>query len=199
MKRKTIGILFILCSIYYIIIEFISALFFKDSLINTYLFHTISQLGIPGLNSPLHILMNSAFILLGITLLFCNFYKFKDSIIKNKLIFYILTIITSLGVIIVGLIHGGNPITSNYHSIGAIMAILGGNLLLIFISKSMNRFEIYEKNTLILGIIGLISLGILLFNTKSDYMPIFERISVYTLIIWSFLTGIYNIKLSKLN
>lgn len=198
MKRKTIGIILILGSAYYLIGEFISALFFKDTLINTYLFHTISQLGIPGSQSPLYALMNSTFILIGLILVLYNFYTFKDSIIKNKLIFYILTIITSLGVIIVGIIHTGNPITHKYHILGAIMAILGGNILLILISQSTKEFEIYEKITLTLGIIGVIIFMILLFNTTNIYMPVLERTSVYTLIIWSFISGIYNIKLSKL-
>ena len=162
-----------------------------DSLINTYMFHTISELGIPNVNSPLSWLMNSAFILIGLTLIFGNFYKFKDFIIKNKTIFYVFTLITSFGVIIVGFIHGGNPLTSGYHTLGAVMAILGGNLLLVLISRSMGEFKQYQKITLILGIIGVIVFWILFFNMENIYMPIFERLSVYTLIVWSFITGVY--------
>ena len=99
-----------------------------------------------------------------------------------------------MGVIIVGLIHGGNPLTSGYHTLGAVMAILGGNILLVLISKSMNNFDNFQKITLTLGIFGLIAFWILFFNVESVYMPIFERLSVYTLIIWSFLTGVYLIK-----
>lgn len=191
MRSKVAGIVFIIGSLYYILAEAISATFFKASLYNTYIFHTISELGIPNANSPLFWLMNSAFIIIGLTLIFGNFYKFKDYIIKNKTIFYILTVITSLGVIIVGLIHGGNPLTSGYHTLGAIMAILGGNILLILISRSMDEFGKYQKITLILGLIGFIAFWIMAFNMESIYMPVFERLSVYTMIVWSFLTGIY--------
>lgn len=194
MKSKVAGIVFIFGSLYYILAEAISATFFNDSLLNTYLFHTISELGIPNANSPLSMLMNSAFILIGLTVLFGNYYKFKDYIIKNKTIFYIFTLITAIGVIIVGLIHGGNPLTSGYHTLGAVMAILGGNVLLILISKSMDEFNAYQKTTLILGIIGLIAFGATFFLMGNIYMPVFERLSVYTLIIWSFITGIYIIK-----
>ena len=197
MKNKITSLVIIIGSLYYFIAEFISANLFKDSLLNTYTFHTISELGIPGLNSPLSWLINSAFIIICLTLIFTNFYKFKDYIIKNKIIFYILTLITSLGVIIVALIHGGNPLTANYHSLGAMMAILGGNILLITISKSLDEFNIYAKISLILGIIGLIAFWIMFFNLDSIYMPIFERLSVYTMIIWSFLTGLYIMKKSK--
>ncbi len=191
MRSKVAGIVLIIGSLYYIIAEAISATFFKASLFNTYIFHTISELGIPDVNSPLFWLMNSAFIIIGLTLLFGNFYRFKDYIIKNKAIFYILTVITSLGVIIVGLIHGGNPLTSGYHTLGAIMAILGGNILLMLVSKSMDRFGKYQKTTLIIGLIGFIAFWIMAFNMESIYMPVFERLSVYTMILWSFLTGIY--------
>lgn len=194
MKSKFAGIVFIIGSLYYMIAEYVSAFAYNDSLINTYLFHTISELGIPNINSPLFFLMNSAFIIIGLSLLFANYYKFKEFIVKNITVFYILTAITSIGVIIVALIHAGNPLTEGYHSLGAIMAILGGNILLAIISRSMDKFDIYQKITLILGIIGLIAFWVMFFNIRSVYMPIFERLSVYTLILWSFITGIYLLK-----
>ena len=194
MKSKVAGIVFIIGSLYYILAEAISATFFNSSIFNTYAFHTISELGIPNANSPLFWLMNSAFILIGLTLIFGNFYNFKDFIIKNKLIINIFILITGFGVIIVGLIHGGNPLTSGYHTLGAVMAILGGNILLILISRSMDDFGAYQKISLILGVIGLIVFWVMFFNIQSVFMPVFERLSVYTLILWSFLTGIYLIK-----
>ncbi|WP_405304848.1 DUF998 domain-containing protein [Methanobrevibacter sp.] len=191
MRNKVAGFILIAGSLYYLLAEAISATFFKYSLLNTYIFHTISELGIPNGNSPLFWLMNSGFILIGITLLFCFFYKFKDYIVKNKFILYILAVIASLGVIIVGLIHGGNPLTSGYHTLGAVMAILGGNILLVLISRSMAKFEKYQIITLILGIIGLIAFWVMFFNMGNIYMPVFERLSVYTLVLWCFLTGIF--------
>lgn len=191
MKRKVAGIVFLIGSLYYIIAEAISATYFNASIFNTYIFHTISELGIPNGNSSLFFLMNSAFILIGLTLLFGSFYKFKDYLVKNRKLCYAFTVITALGVIIVGLIHGGNPLTSGYHTLGAVMAILGGNILLVLVSRSMDEFGWYQKSTLILGIIGLIAFWIMFFSMTSIYMPVYERLSVYTLIIWSFLTGIY--------
>ena len=77
MKSKIAGIIFIAGNLYYFIAEAISAIFFNDSLINTYTIHTISELGIPNINSPMFWLMNSAFIIMGLTLLFSNFYKVR--------------------------------------------------------------------------------------------------------------------------
>ena len=194
MKSKVAGIVFIIGSLYYMVAEAITAFTFNETLFNTYIFHTISELGIPNINSPLSFLMNSAFIIIGLSLLFGNLYKFKDFIIKNKMAFYILTLISSIGVIIVALIHAGNPLTDGYHSLGAVMAILGGNVLLVIISRSMEEFEIYQKITLILGIIGLIAFWIMFFNMESIYMPVFERLAVYPLIIWHLMTGVYLLK-----
>ena len=191
MKTKAIGFILIIASLYYLVSEAISAIFFRNSLINTYIFHTISELGIPGNMSPLFWLMNSAFILIGLALILGSFSKFKEFIIKNRCIYYILVLITAFGVIIVGLIHDGNPLTASYHSLGAVMAILGGNILLILISRSMDEFINYQKATFILGLIGLIAFWIMFFNMDSVYMPVFERLSVYTLIIWNLLAGFY--------
>ena len=194
MRSKVAGIAFVLGSLYYLIAEAISAAFFKASLLDTYVLHTISELGIPNANSPLSLLMNSGFIIIGLTLIFGYFCKFKDYVIKNKMICSILTLVTAFGVIIVGLIHGGNPLTSGYHTLGAVMAILGGNLLLMIVSRSMDEFGNYQKITLVLGAIGFIAFWILFFNMENVFMPVFERLSVYTLIAWSFLTGIYLIR-----
>ena len=191
MKSKVAGIVFLVGSLYYLLAEAISATYFNASIFNTYIFHTISELGIPNGNSPLFWLMNSAFILVGLTLIFGSFYNFKDYIIKNKIVFYIFSLITGLGVIIVGLIHGGNPLTSGYHTLGAVMAILGGNIMLVLVSRSMDEFGRFQKATLLLGIIGLVAFWAMFFNMGNAYMPVLERLSVYTLIIWSFLTGVY--------
>ena len=191
MKSKVAGIALIIGSLYYVVAEAVCATFFNASFSNAYVFHTISELGIPNLNSPLFWLMNSAFILVGLALIFGYFYRFKDFIVKNKAIISIFTLITGLGVIIVGMIHGGNPLTSGYHTLGAVMAILGGNVLLILISRSMADFGTYQKITFSLGLFGLIIFWIMFFNMESSYMPVFERLSVYTMIVWSFLTGAY--------
>ena len=191
MKRKVAGFVFIIGSLYYIIAEAISATFFNASLFNTYVFHTISELGIPNGNSPLFWLMNSAFVSIGLAVIFGNFYSFKDYLVKNRIVVLILTLVTGFGVIIVGLVHGGNPLTSGYHTLGAVMAILGGNALIVIISRSMQEFSDYQKATLVLGIIGLAAFWVMFFSLGNIFMPVYERLSVYTLIVWIFLTGVY--------
>ena len=48
MKFKVAGIVFLVGSLYYIFAEAISATFFNASIINTYIIHPISELGIPN-------------------------------------------------------------------------------------------------------------------------------------------------------
>ena len=191
MKAKISEIILLTASVFYVIAEIVCAILFNDTLTNTYLIHTISELGIPNVNSPASLLMNSAFVFMGLALAYTNFSIFKEYITKNSLLFYVLTLVTSVGVIIVGLVHGGNPLTSGYHTLGAVMAILGGNILLILISKSMKSFGNYQKITCFLGIIGLAAFWLMFFNMDHVYMPVLERFSVYTLIVWSFMTGVY--------
>ena len=69
------------------------------------------------------------------------------------------------------------------------------HILLVLIARSMDEFESYQKITLALGIIGLIAFWIMFFNVESIYMPILERLSVYTLILWSFITGVFLVKI----
>ena len=138
--------------------------------------------------------MNSAFILIGLTLMFTMFYKFRYFIVKHNVAIYLFTLITAFGVIIVGLINGGNPLTSGYHTLGAVMAILGGNTLLILISRSMAEFGNFQKITLVLGVFGMIGFWIMFFDLNNIYMPVFERLSVYTLVLWNFLAGVYILK-----
>ena len=53
MKSKVAGIALIIGSLYYVVAEAVCATFFNASFSNAYVFHTISELGIPNLNSPL--------------------------------------------------------------------------------------------------------------------------------------------------
>ena len=88
MKSKQAGYILVIASLYYIAGEATAAVCFNSTFLNTYLFHTISELGIPNANSPLSVLMNIAFVFIGLALIFVDFTKFKDFIIKNKTIFF---------------------------------------------------------------------------------------------------------------
>ena len=62
----------------------------------------------------------------------------------------------------------------------------------------INTNKIHRNTSLILGIIGTISFIILTYSLINKdmiiYMGLFERISIYTLIIWNIITGTYLLK-----
>lgn len=208
MKDKFTSISFLIVGVYYIIAEFIAVLKTNVPFIEAYSIHTISELGVPigdiykgvaSSYSPLFFFMNLAFILLGIILFIGYNLSLKKHINKNKLISHLLIILTCIGAIFVGIFHADNPLFNDYHILGAVLSILCGNIFLIFISKFSSFNENYKKISKYLGIIGLISACIMLILKLiilSNCNPVFERISVYTLIIWLIVTGIY-LKIKK--
>lgn len=204
--KKLSSIILILAPIYFILVEFISILYSNVSVINAYAFHTISELGVPigtiykgmvSSYSPMFMLMNSAFIIVGLTLIICTFFILQRHVSKNRVIVTLFGLIASIGVILVGIFHATDGLLGVFHIIGALMIILGGNLLLILVSKYVNLNDAYEKISKYLGIFGLISIVIMLifrFTYLHDYQAIFERCAVYPLVLWSFITGFYSLK-----
>ena len=55
----------------------------------------------------------------------------------------------------------------------------------------MNEFANFQKITLTLALIGLAAFWIMFFSMDNVYMPVLERLSVYTLVVWSFIAGVY--------
>lgn len=204
--EKISSVILILGPIYFIIVEFISILYSNVNVINAYAFHTISELGVPigsiykgmiSTYSPMFMIMNSAFIIVGLTLIIGISFSLQKYISKNNFLVDLFAIIASIGVILVGIFHATDGLLGVFHLIAALMIILGGNLLLIFVSKYVNLNDNYEKISKYLGIFGLIAIVIMLifrFSYLQDYQAIFERCAVYPLVLWSFITGFYSFR-----
>ena len=62
------------------------------------------------------------------------------------------------------------------------------------LSAIKSSFANFQKITLTLALIGLAAFWIMFFNIGNVYMPVLERLSVYTLVVWSFIAGVYIIK-----
>ena len=195
---KIAGILYIIAPVIFILSEFICAVYTKVSLIETYALHTISELGVPyQINhfTPVYDLMNYAFIAVGILLLIGSILAISKMIEKHKILYYLFVLSTSIGMIIIAFYHAGHP----YHAIGALMALVGGSLMLITVSKSINTSKNYRMITLILGFIGVIFAFLMIYFISIPELYIFkaipERICVYSLLIWSFMSGLYLINI----
>ncbi len=188
---------FIIAGIYFLLAELASAVSTGLPLFEVYTQNTISALGVPGYISPIDGLMNSGFIVLGVLLIIGFHMGLSSRIKKWKAIEYALTFVTALGLFIIAAIHAGNPI----HQIGALMAIVGGGVLLMTAAFALDTSKSYKIASFSLGLIAILFLVVMIimiiFMGNPDLEIIEavpERISVYALILWSFLTGVYLIK-----
>ena len=185
---------FIIAGIYFLLAEFVSAVYTGLPLFEVYTQNTISALGGPGYISPIDWLMNSGFIVLGVLLIIGFHMGLSSRIKKWKAIEYALTFVTALGLFIIAAIHAGNPI----HQIGALMAIVGGGVLLMTAAFALDTSKSYKIASFSLGLIAIVFLIVMIIFMGNPQLEIIEaipeRISVYALILWSFLTGVYLIK-----
>ena len=105
-----------------------------------------------------------------------------------------MTFVTALGLFIIAAIHAGNPI----HQIGALMAIVGGGVLLMTAAFALDTSKSYKIASFSLGLIAILFLIVMIIFMGNPDLEIIEavpeRISVYALILWSVLTGVYLIK-----
>ena len=185
---------FIIAGIYFLLAEFVSAVYTGLPLFEVYTQNTISALGVPGYISPIDWLMNSGFVVLGVLLIIGFHMGLSSRIKKWKAIEYALTFVTALGLFIIAAIHAGNPI----HQIGALMAIVGGGVLLMTAAFALDTSKSYKIASFSLGLIAILFLIVMIIFMGNPRLEIIEavpeRISVYALILWSFLTGVYLIK-----
>lgn len=184
----------------YLLGEFISSLAWENPDYH-YLTNYISDLGVPivtkMINSPWHNIMNTGFITYGI-LAFGAFYLLQNVFRKRRRVVLCLAFIQSLGIILVGFFPGYDWWGVIFHGLGAFMAIVGGNLCLIFAShaiqqaSSQKSFVIFSN---LLGIVGVISFILCIsLSTVFTYDAIFERISVYTIMLWDLVFAGYLLK-----
>ena len=185
---------FVIAGIYFLLAELASAVSTGLPLFEVYTQNTISALGVPGYISPIDGLMNSGFIVLGVLLIIGFHMGLSSRIKKWKAIEYALTFVTALGLFIIAAIHAGNPL----HQIGALMAIVGGGVLLMTAAFALDTSKSYKIASFSLGLIAILFLIVMIIFMGNPDLEIIEavpeRISVYALILWSFLTGVYLIK-----
>ena len=190
MKKKVFSIIFIINGIYYLFAEFLSVLNIKNKA-SSYIRNTISELGMT--TSPLYILMNSAFILTGILFFLAYIYLFKYNNKIKKYIGLFFALMLSIGSIMVGVFHSVEINTSILHQIGTILVFAGGNLLILFIGLFYNKTP-YSKICTILGTLGIWGGIMVIFSTINEYtkfIPLLERMTVYPIILFQIITGIY--------
>jgi hypothetical membrane protein len=176
----------------------------------SYATNYISDLGIPQIgsfqgrtiDSPLHDVMNATFIGQGVLFALAGVIAAHAFRVGPWRVFSLLAVIHGVGLTLVGLIHGSEASVANgtaiFHVVGAGMAIVGANAAAILVGARGSRLgapRAYCAASIVLGILGLISLAMLQIDSGSAVVNIapdgvWERASVYTLIAWELMTGI---------
>jgi hypothetical membrane protein len=197
------GICWILAGVIYLSSEAIAASAYPAY---SYATNYISDLGVPyyGVyagriqDSQLAEVMNiGGFIINGLLFSLAALLFFLSNRTKSSKILLTLALLHTIGNILIGTIHGG-PLEAasgmgTYHFIGALLAIIGGNMVVItagILFRQLGAPQAYSFICYCLGIVGLISLGLL--GASSPGLPdgIYERVAVYTITLWEFMTGI---------
>lgn len=143
------------------------------------------------LNSPLHVVMNSGFIVQGI--LFGIATVLLSRTISGRRTFTAVTgVVTMIGYILVGTFHGSLQAQQNgtlpLHFTGATLAIVGGNVLALVLGihwRKTPETRLIGLVSIVVGAFGLVSV-VALFLTFDAGLPsgAIERGSVYTIVIW---------------
>jgi hypothetical membrane protein len=149
------------------------------------------------LDSPLHVVMNSGFIVQG--LLFGIATVLLSRMISGRLRTFtaVTGVVTMIGYIIVGTFHGSLQAQQNgtlpLHFTGATLAILGGNVLALLMGihwRKNRQTRLIGLVSIVAGAFGLASATALLFTFDSGLPSgAIERGSVYTIVIWQLAVG----------
>lgn len=165
----------------------------------SWLHNTISDLGNTGCGnysgrfvcSPLHSLMNSSFITLGVTMALGSlliYQEFKKS--SASLVGFSFMTLAGFGTVLVGLFPENS--LSVFHTLGAAMPFLIGNIGIMILGLSLDIPRRLRFYTLLSGVIALTAL---LFFSNHNYLGLgvggMERLVAYPQTIWLISFGAY--------
>lgn len=191
----------------YLALEAVAAAGFRPDY--SYIHNMISDLGVTSrgvyqghvIDSPLAYLMNTAFCLQGTLFLAGALIIVRASESRRFEVFLAFAVANAVGNILVAAFHSG-PIahadgTIAVHEIGALLAIVGGNLAILAGSSIVRKAVAppwYRGVSVGLAVFGLLSFVLLVIELQ---LPAFrtlppaawERGSVYTITTWQLLTG----------
>jgi hypothetical membrane protein len=203
----------------YFVAEAVSARAFPGY---SYATNYISDLGVPDvgpfqgrmIDSPLHVVMNAAFVLHGVLFTVAAVLATVGSRSATARWFRALAVVHGVGMVLVGSFHGSQSAVENglavLHVAGAALAILGGNGAAVLAGVVLLRRgaeagarpggsrsgrRLIGTASIVLGVAGVVGLVMLEVDSGSssiDLLPdgVWERVAVYAVLAWDLLAGV---------
>lgn len=155
----------------------------------------ISQLGVPGWTG-LAAVMNAGFYLQGILLLGGAVLAVRESATGHRHGFLVLAALYALGAVLVATFHAGPGAAADnllvYHWLGSLLVFLGGNAAILAGSSvvaDLVGVRWYRKVSLVLAVLGFLSFVVFGNPAARPYLGVWERGSVYPLLLWQMLSA----------
>jgi hypothetical membrane protein len=188
-------------AVQWVVVEAVAAAAWTDPPYS-YLSNYISDLGVPDcgtefqgrdLCSPLHPLMNTAFIAQGV--LFAAGVLILSRLVGGRArpIVVALALLHGVGFVLVGLFHGsadGPSAGLVIHVAAAAVGILCANTLAIMAGsvRGLARPAAYRIFSIAIGVLGLLSEALTPLSARTA--GLFERGGVYSWLLWGLVTGV---------
>ncbi len=170
MQRRTTGTLLIAGPVIFLLAELIAAAAWTDPPYS-YTYHFISNLGVHGpstlfgqyMYSPLAWVMNTGFILFGITIL-AGIVMLRSLSGWRRWATLVPATLLAIGGVLLGMFPGSGEAlkdgTGDFHSMGAFAGFIGANILAIMLGRMRRRVGLSPEIGRVLvtvGVIGLLS------------------------------------------
>jgi hypothetical membrane protein len=205
-QQRAAGAIWIAAGVFYLVVEILAAQRFAPPY--SFAWNFISDLGVTDcgvviagrqLCSPLHGLMNAAFVTEGIAFLAAALLLLKQ-LSSKKRGFILCAAAFAVGMTLVGLFPGSFDQLKNgtgiFHLLGGALGLFGGNIALLLspIAKDLHAPTAIRAFSKIAPVLGLLAAVILLIaqlkQTVFLFPPgIWERIGVDAIVLWQIVLG----------
>ncbi|WP_030671369.1 DUF998 domain-containing protein [Streptomyces rimosus] len=171
-QRRSAGRLLIAGPVIFLLAEFTAAMVWTDPAYS-YTHHFISNLGVHGpstlfgqyMYSPLAWVMNAGFFLFGLTIL-AGIVALRDLAGRGRWATLVPAAMLAVGGVLLALFPGSGEAledgSGQYHSTGAFLGFVGGNVLAIVLGRRWQRIGVSPRTgraLITVGVIGLVSMA----------------------------------------
>lgn len=195
---RAFAVLSVFIGLYFLFAELIAILFSKPSL-SAYLNHTVFELSQPSGTiiedrtiqlTPLSFSIRASFLLQGYLFALIYFISVMRITQGFRLIATILTLAFSGCMVLIYSAQGGQYTVGGLQNLGVSITFILGNLIILLTaftthSPLLKKFKMFS---LMIGCIGLVAI-IVTMITPTPYLPILERLGIYSILFWEIAVG----------